>query len=329
MSPETVTLERGAQAADPAAHGRHRAGRRGDPGAQRALRALPEEGHRLPVARQRGQAVHHHARRGAGDLRPAQAAGTPGRGRAPLKELGPDPVTQGAGDRARGPVRALRHRRRDERQPAQGRRRRDDHHRARGRAAGRPPRPRPGDQEEGRQEDHREEDGGQEGPGEEGDREEDGGEDGRRRRSPPADRGAAEPGGRRAAGAGRSRSARSRPSTPRCARATRPTRSRSSLGDGPGGCWTSGRAPACSPTSLRGRRARGGGGRSRAGDARPAGAPGCPVSTTAVGTAEAIPRRPTPRSTRSSPGQAAHWFDPAPAAARDPPGAAPGRRRSA
>ena len=41
----------GADAADAAAHGRRRAGRRGDPGAQRALRALPEEGHRLPLAR--------------------------------------------------------------------------------------------------------------------------------------------------------------------------------------------------------------------------------------------------------------------------------------
>ena len=51
---------------------RHR--RRGDHRAERALRAVHQEGHRQPQPRRRGPALLGDARRGAGDLRPAQAA---------------------------------------------------------------------------------------------------------------------------------------------------------------------------------------------------------------------------------------------------------------
>ena len=65
-----------AAAAVAAAAGGHRPGeRRGDHRAERAVRAVPEEGHRLAVARQRGAAVHGHPRRGGGDLQGAQATG--------------------------------------------------------------------------------------------------------------------------------------------------------------------------------------------------------------------------------------------------------------
>ena len=48
--------------------------RRGDHRAERPLRAVPEEGHRLALAGDRAAALRHHPRPGAGDLRPAQAA---------------------------------------------------------------------------------------------------------------------------------------------------------------------------------------------------------------------------------------------------------------
>ena len=62
------------EAAVAAARGRHRRRGRRDHRAERPLRALPEEGHRLALAHHRGAALHDHARRGARDLRPAQAA---------------------------------------------------------------------------------------------------------------------------------------------------------------------------------------------------------------------------------------------------------------
>ena len=55
---------------------------------------------------------------------------------APLKELGNDPVSGKADGGQGGPVRRLRHRRRDQRDPAQGRRAGDDHARTRRRAVG-------------------------------------------------------------------------------------------------------------------------------------------------------------------------------------------------
>lgn len=52
-----------------------------------ALRAVPEEGHRLPLARDRAAVVRHHPRAGARDLRPAQAA-WPDRGQAAAGRAG-------------------------------------------------------------------------------------------------------------------------------------------------------------------------------------------------------------------------------------------------
>ena len=64
-----------AAAAHAAAGGGRRPGdRRGDHRAERPLRPLPQEGHRLALDRVRGAAAHDHARGGAADLRPAQAA---------------------------------------------------------------------------------------------------------------------------------------------------------------------------------------------------------------------------------------------------------------
>ena len=79
---------------------------------------------------------------------------------APLKELGNDPVSGCAGRGQGGPVRRVRHRRRVQRHPAQGRLRRGDHARARGRAARRAPRQGPGqeDRQAGREEVDRQED---------------------------------------------------------------------------------------------------------------------------------------------------------------------------
>ncbi len=80
MSLDTITLEDALPAAHPPARGRRRPGvGRRDHRAERPLRALPEEGHRLPLDRLRGAAAHDHARGGAGDLRPAQAAWPGGR----------------------------------------------------------------------------------------------------------------------------------------------------------------------------------------------------------------------------------------------------------
>ena len=150
---------RRAAAAQPAAGGRHRPRRRrGDHRAERPLRALPEEGHRLPVAGHRGADVRHHPRPGAGDLRPAQAARSPGRGPA-AQGARQRPDHRPAGRGQGGPVRRLRHRRRDQRDPAQGRRRRDRDDRAGRRAAGREAGQGPGAEEAGGQEDDRQEDG--------------------------------------------------------------------------------------------------------------------------------------------------------------------------
>ena len=71
----------------------------------------------------------HHLGRGAGDLRPAEAAWPRGRGPAP-QELGDDRCTRQPVLAQGGPVRRVRHRRREQRDPPQGRHRRDDHPRA-------------------------------------------------------------------------------------------------------------------------------------------------------------------------------------------------------
>ena len=94
MALDTVTLERGAAAAHPAAPVGHGPGRRGDHGAERPVRAVHQAGHGLPLAGERGAAVHRHPGRGAGAASPSRSSGAPGRGQPPLQELGDDPVTR-------------------------------------------------------------------------------------------------------------------------------------------------------------------------------------------------------------------------------------------
>ena len=120
-------------------------GRRGRRGPERPVRPVHQEGHRDPLARVRGAAVHDHARAGAGAPRQAEGAPSPGRrGR-------PAPRARGRSDhreedrRPQGPFRALRDGRRDEREPSSRRRGRVADARAGDRAAGRPPRERPGE----------------------------------------------------------------------------------------------------------------------------------------------------------------------------------------
>ncbi len=138
--------------------------RRRDHRAERPVRALPEEGHRFPVAGQRGRAVRRHARGGAGAVRAAEDAGSHrGRRAAAARGRHRPGEQQTDGDQGR-PVRSVRHRRRDQRLAAQGRRGGEPDHRAGGRVAGRPARQGTGTQA----------DSGQEGAGQAGHDHEDG-----------------------------------------------------------------------------------------------------------------------------------------------------------
>ena len=85
---------RRAAAAQPAAGRRRRPGRRrGDHRAERPLRAVPQEGHRLAVAGDRGAAVRHHPRRRRWRSTPSPSSAAAGPAAPPLKELGADPAT--------------------------------------------------------------------------------------------------------------------------------------------------------------------------------------------------------------------------------------------
>ena len=118
-----------------------RARRRDRHRAERPVRAVREEGLGQPVAGVRGPAVHADPGRGQGAVRPAQGARPrrpPGGPAAARAGRGPG-HRQADGDQGR-PVRPVRHRRRDQRLAAQGRRRRLDQRPARRRAARRPAR---------------------------------------------------------------------------------------------------------------------------------------------------------------------------------------------
>ncbi len=135
MNPETVAPRGRAAAAVTAADGRCGSRRRrGDRRDERALRAVHQEGLGVAIARQRGAALHAHGRGGAGAARPAEAAAaSSSRSAAPGARR--RSVFRQA-DRGQGrPLRALRHGRRDEREPAHGRQRRGAHARAGGGAA--------------------------------------------------------------------------------------------------------------------------------------------------------------------------------------------------
>ena len=136
---------------------------------------VPEEGHRLALAATEEQLFDDHARGGAGDLRPAQAArraaaaAAAARSSATTRSSGKPVVVKD------GRFGAVRHRRRDQRDPAQGRRAVESITLERGaellaekRAKG-PVDPQAGGQEDDRQEDDRQEDDRQEDDGEEGD----------------------------------------------------------------------------------------------------------------------------------------------------------------
>ena len=94
--------------------------RRGDRSAQNGRYGpYMKKGERVALARERGAAVHDHARRGARRCspQPKQRRGArPGR-QPPLAELGADPASGKPIVVKDGPLRAVRHRRRDEREP--------------------------------------------------------------------------------------------------------------------------------------------------------------------------------------------------------------------
>jgi DNA topoisomerase-1 len=121
-------------AAQPPARRRRGCRGRRDHRAERPLRALPQEGDRLALAADRAAALRHHARRGAGDLRPAQAARARRR-RGPAQGARHRPRQRQARRRQGRPLRPVRHRRGHQRDAAQGRRPGIHHAGARLRAA--------------------------------------------------------------------------------------------------------------------------------------------------------------------------------------------------
>ena len=124
----------GAPAPGAAAARRHRARRRGGARAHRALRAVRPEGEGDALARARGAGLRDHARRGARPARPAEGA-RPRRREAAAARARRRPLDRQARRPEGGPLWPVRHRRRDQREPARRRFRRVGDHRARVRAA--------------------------------------------------------------------------------------------------------------------------------------------------------------------------------------------------
>ncbi len=162
-----------------ASGGRRRSRRRGaDHRAERPVRALPQEGHRLTVADHRGGALRRHAGGGAGALRATQGPRPVGRDcPAAARSRHGSGGRQADGDQGRQ-VRSVRHRWRDQRLAPQGRRDRHADSRAGSRVARRSAGARSGAQAGPGKKGTRQEGRCRQGPGEEGS-----GQEGRNRTS--------------------------------------------------------------------------------------------------------------------------------------------------
>ena len=97
-------------------------GRRGDPGRERPLRPVHQAGQGDALARRRGAALHGHDRGGARAARAAEGAARPRPGEAAAEGSRPGSRHRQADRRQGGPLRPVRHGRRDEREPPPRRR---------------------------------------------------------------------------------------------------------------------------------------------------------------------------------------------------------------
>ena len=121
MSPDTIGLDDALAPAPDPARGRGRRGRGGGRRAQRPLRAVRPEGEGVALARVGGTALHDRPARRARPPGAAPAAARPAEGRGEAAPRARPRPCRRQRDRAQGrPLRPVRDRRRDEREPAQG-----------------------------------------------------------------------------------------------------------------------------------------------------------------------------------------------------------------
>ena len=147
MSLETVTLEDALRLLSLPRVRRRRRGRRGDRRAERPLRAVRPEGQGDALARDaRSSSSRSRSRRRSRCSRSRSSGAAAARRRRRSQELGADPVERQADRRQGGPLRPVRHRRRDEREPPRATIRRRSRSTA-PRAARRAPREGPGEDE--------------------------------------------------------------------------------------------------------------------------------------------------------------------------------------